>query len=298
VDIVLPDFKPDSDGYPFGPKLDARVTADWIGHFEKRDPEDERRWPFGSVTQTRRAKSGNEEEDSIEAFLTGRLLALPRSEITLSDARRLKRAADDWTRLLETWLEVVSGRDLHEKFIVEHRTGRSAFVWVDRGKNPRGSLLGDDQSGFTLNFGKALPITPDDWEGILSRASKGVDPPEAHLFIRDARQAMNNDNHRRAVLDAATATEISLAELRDKAVQRVDQGLATYIERKVTQIDRLAGFLRAVGETVPENITEDIAQPRNDAIHRGHEPSEEMATKALLKAEEIVEIAAPRGNLL
>jgi hypothetical protein len=297
VDIVLPDFEPDSDGYPFGPKLDARASADWVGHFDTRDPEGERKWPFGSVTQTRRAESGKE-EDTIEAFLTARLLALPTAEITLSDARRLKRAADEWTRLLETWLEVVSRQDLHEKFIVEHQTGRTAFVWIDRGNNPRGSLLGDEQSGFTLNFGKALPITPSDWGRILTKASEGVDPPEAHLFIRDARQALNESNHRRAVLDAATAAEISLAELRDKAVQGADSGLAVYIEKKVAQIDRLAGFLRAVGETLPENITEDIARPRNDAIHRGHDPSKEIAAKALLKAEEITELATPWSSLL
>jgi hypothetical protein len=297
VDIVLPDFEPDCDGYPFGPKLDARASADWVGHFDTRDPEEERKWPFGSVTQTRRAESGKEEEDTIEAFLTGRLLALPTAEITLADARSLKRAADDWTRLVETWLEVVSRQDLHEKFIVEHRSGRTALVWIDRGNNPRGSLLGDE-GGFTLNFGKALAITPDDWERILTKASEGVDPPEAHLFIRDARQALNDGNHRRAVLDAATAAEISLAELRDKAVQGADSGLAVYIEKKVKQIERLAGFLRAVGETLPENITEDIARPRNDAIHRGHDPSEEIAAKALLKAEEIVELATPWSNLL
>ncbi len=298
VDIVLPDFKPDDDGYPFGPKLDGRVSADWVGHFEKRDPEEERWSPFGSVTQTRRTESGNEEDDTIEAFLTSRLLALPGDELTLAQARSLKRAADDWTQLLETWLEVVSRQDLQRKFIVAHRTGRSAFVWTDRGENSRGSLLGDEQGGFTINFGKALAITPDDWEKVLAKASDGMEPPEAHMFIRDARQAQNAGNHRRAVLDAATAAEIALAELRDGAVKTADPGLSAYIEKTVGQIDRLASFLRAVGKSPPENITEDIGWPRNDAIHRGHDPNAETAAKALRKAEEIVEQASPWGNLL
>jgi hypothetical protein len=66
----------------------------------------------------------------------------------------------------------------------------------------------------------------------------------------------------------------------------------------VTHIERLAKFLRTMGKVLPGNITEEIAQPRNKAIHEGHGLDKETATKALVKAEEVVDVAFPWKNLL
>lgn len=67
---------------------------------------------------------------------------------------------------------------------------------------------------------------------MLAKATDRMEPPEAHMFIRDARRAENAGNHRRAVLDAATAAEIAFAELRDEAVKTAEPGLRAYIERR------------------------------------------------------------------
>jgi hypothetical protein len=49
---------------------------------------------------------------------------------------------------------------------------------------------------------------------------------------------------------------------------------------------------------IPENITGRIGQPRNKAIHQGHGLDADIATKALEKAEEIVDLAFPLDALL
>jgi HEPN domain-containing protein len=123
-------------------------------------------------------------------------------------------------------------------------------------------------------------------------------PPEAHIFLRDARHAKNVGHHRRSVLDSATAVELSLTKLRDKALKSATVQLAEYVGKNVAHIERLAIFLRAMGKVLPDNITEEIAQPRNKAIHEGHELDEETAAKALVKAEEVVDLAFPWKKLL
>jgi hypothetical protein len=56
-----------------------------------------------------------------------------------------------------------------------------------------------------LSLGSAPKITPAQWGGALARASDGARPPEAHVFLRDARHAKNIGQFRRSVLDSATA---------------------------------------------------------------------------------------------
>jgi len=149
-----------------------------------------------------------------------------------------------------------------------------------------------------VNFGAKLAVTPWHWGKVLAKASGGTTPPEAHVFLRDARHAKNVGHYRRSVLDSATAAELSLAKLRDTALKSATARLAEYVGKHVTHIERLAAFLRAMGKAPPDNITEEIAQPRNKAIHEGHELDEETAARALAKAEEVVDLAFPWKKLL
>ncbi len=91
--------------------------------------------------------------------------------------------------------------------MVEH-IGRSAYIWLDRGKKGK-TFRGRQQ--FTIIFGDPLEITRRQWGRMVAMASAGARPPEAHIFLRDARHAKNAGHHRRSVLDSATAAELGLA---------------------------------------------------------------------------------------
>ena len=286
VHVVLPDFKRDTT--EAGTVLHSRAQVDWISFFGQRNSEDDRDWPFGGVVSWKGAAGG------ISEFSAHRLLAMPKGQVTLAEARRLKEAVDDW---VELWIEVVAREDLHRGQIKVERQGQSAVVWLDRGKKLEGEFLSGEHR-IMLNFGSILALTPWQWGKLLARASDGAEPPEAHTFLRDARHAKSIGHYRRSVLDSATAAELSLAKLRDHALTRTSTPLAEYVGKNVTQIDRLATFLRAMGESPPDNITEAIAQPRNKAIHEGYEPDDETAAKALRKAEEVVDLAFPWKKLL
>jgi hypothetical protein len=294
-DILLPDFDTGTSGFPV--KLPPGVREDWIPFFRGRDPDYERGWPFGSV------RSWSGDGPAILEFLAHRLFALPKGPVGLSELDEVRSSVDGWARLVEEWVEVGARTDLHRDVIkVADVEGQTGFIQLDRGDDrprPFRHLHRDDvQDHLTITFGGPLTLSPDSWGAILAKASEGRRPPEPHLFILDARRALNADHHRRSVLDSATAAEIALARLRDEAVRNGPTGLAEYIRKNVTEIKRLAGFLKTVGVEIPENITERIAQPRNKAIHLGHELDFEIATKALGKAEEIVDLAFPVDTLL
>lgn len=282
VHVVLPDFDR-SGGKTI---LHRRSNVDWVESLKTKSGEDDPEHPFGV------AHGWGEERE----FIAKRLLILPREKLTQRQASNLAHAAEPWVELLHTWIEVVARTDLHEELVSHDERGGATVVWLDKGKPPGKVLKGRHE--LILSLGSAPKITSVQWGGALARASDGAQPPEAHVFLRDARHAKNIGQFRRSVLDSATAAELALVKLRDDALTGTNARLTEYLGKKVTQIDRLAAFLRAVGESPPENITEDIARPRNKAIHEGHEPDEETAVKALTKAEEVVDQAFPWRKLL
>lgn len=206
------------------------------------------------------------------------------------------------------------------------RSGRLGSIAgdVDRGSCARGSqpgkgqgqqigairlcLAGPRQEPGTLLKGKhaitfdfeggPLAIAPREWGRMLARASASERPPEAHVFLRDARHARNIGRHRRSVLDSATAAELSLARLRDDELAGSKARLGNYVRERAQQIGGLTQFLSEMGRTLPKRIQQEVGEPRNRAIHEGHEPDEETATKALEKAEEVVDLAFPWRKLL
>lgn len=267
--------------------LHPRALVDWVGSFADKKAEDNPRWPFGEVNEW-----GAERQLSAT-----RLLIIPKDRLTLREARSLHDAAEDWVRLLGVWIDVVAHTDLHQERIKEDKWGHRAYVWVERGKD--GGELLKGRHTLTFNFEElSLAINPWQWGKILKATSSGTNPPEAHLFLRDARRELGAERYRRSVLDAATAVEIALTKLRDDVLAGGDPKVGEFVQEKAQQIGSLIAFLNKQERKLPDRIQQEIAEPRNKAIHEGREPDEGTAAKALKKAEEVLDVAFPWKKLL
>jgi hypothetical protein len=95
VHVVLPDFEWD-DGW-FKPIVHPRAAVDWMASFREKGEEDDPGFPFGRVGAVG-------EGDKVVSFWATRLLVLPRTRMTLSEARAVRDASDSWMELLATWL--------------------------------------------------------------------------------------------------------------------------------------------------------------------------------------------------
>ncbi len=283
VHIVLPNFSDSGDETVLHP----RARVDWVASFANKVSEDNPRWPFGEMYGW-----GDERELSAT-----RLLVPPKDRLTLREARKLHDAAESWVLLLGTWIEVVARTDLRQERVKVEKPGQSVCVWVDREK-ARGTLL-KGKHIMTLNLdGLPLSISPWQWGRMLTKTSEATRPPEAHIFLRDARHARNTGLYRRSVLDSATAAELGLARLRDEELSGGKVPLNAYVREKAQRIGGLTRFLSKMGRQLPERIQQEIGEPRNKAIHEGREPDEETATKALANAEEVLDQAFPWKELL
>jgi hypothetical protein len=147
------------DGW-FKPIGHPRAAVDWMASFREKREEDDPGFPFGRVDAVG-------EEDKVVSFRATRLLVLPRTKTTLSEARALRDATDGWMELLATWLDVVNRDDLRRETVQIEHVGKAASVWVDKGE--KGKLYRGRRT-FRLNLGGApLGMSPWAWGRILKK---------------------------------------------------------------------------------------------------------------------------------
>lgn len=126
--IVLPDFEPDRHGYPSSTAAPLRI----------RSATSRSATPMRSAGGlSDRSPGRGEPRAGIERRARSRRFALrfrrlPGDELTLeqrgaSNVRRM--IGPDWRR---PGSKSSPDQDLHRKWIVQRRKGRSAFVWIDR----------------------------------------------------------------------------------------------------------------------------------------------------------------------
>lgn len=205
---------------------------------------------------------------------------------------------EDWSENIGTWFEIVS-----ESYLP--RSG-------EKGSAPL--VFGDSRMWFFDGIKATLlphvvkvrfPITDPPvadlkcWRQILAVIAKGSTPPVEHVLLRDARQGIFEEQTRRAVLDAASAAEISLAALLDKQIKSVPLPVQQVVRGATNSLGSLITTLRKNFKiSLRPDVDNVLAHLRNRSIHGGFKPSLDEAKCALEIATEIVEMVNPRGALL
>jgi hypothetical protein len=215
-------------------------------------------------------------------------LGPPRTGVGSSLAARLSdelfRTANGWHDVFRSWIEVVTLQDLdhvHPRWTA-HVEGAGLATFA-----PDGSRLGHGGI-MRLDTHWPTPATTALVNNAIAAASDGRYPPLAHQLLRDARAAYYREQPRKAILDAATATEISLTAIADRA------GLTP--AGKFLMLGQLLSKLDAngnLGPGVAQQLTDLVVQPRNKAVHEGVVPNSWESAEACKAAQRAVWAAFP-----
>jgi hypothetical protein len=115
----------------------------------------------------------------------------------------------------------------------------------------------------------------------VHEANAGSTPTDAHLFLRDARAALRRGGYRRAVIDAGSAVELTLAQF-NAATTRVNTGgratLGWYVNQPAI----------ATEANLPSTLGHDLVDLRNNAIHQNRVASCQETVRALALAKQVV----------
>jgi hypothetical protein len=113
----------------------------------------------------------------------------------------------------------------------------------------------------------------DQLQRAMDLAASGQRPPIEWRFIRDARSLLRAGEYRRAVIDAATAAELTLTELLDRHFSATSTDTAIS-EALLDRSQTLGGRCKLVNElmpgTLPGRFQQEVTEPRNLAAHTGH----------------------------
>lgn len=193
---------------------------------------------------------------------------------------------DEWFHSLATWVGVAIDQDTtHDAPPIETlRTPGAGLtitevqsdgtVSVPASATRSNFQLGPRSEGLTL--GKLRAVIP--------LANQGVRPTDARLLLRDAWIEHRRGRARKAVIDACTAAELTLAQWWRATRKRTTppkgfETLGTLLDKK--------------GAPAPSNTKSDLGELRNKAVHENRVPTREQTEVALGIARTILDAVEP-----
>jgi hypothetical protein len=299
--VHLPSLKIFNNGTMFleGPGVrSVRSDIDWATTLHNHSP-------WGSVVSWRKTGGGQPADIIADLYHVLFRAQVPQGtngtheQQTQAIADEIARNVWIWLALIGDWFEITTG-------VYLERTSRQGVEALTVGAELHLWSF-DGQKGYELpgthiirgaQFGR-VTTSAASWRRIIAKANNNLSPPVEHLFLRDARGSLRHGDTRRAVLDAATAAEISLALLLDQHITTASGPIQTVVRAANRDMGRLTTTLRKnFGVTLPSGIQTGLTDRRNEAIHSGLKPSWEAAKSALDIAVDIVDLATPRSTLL
>jgi hypothetical protein len=218
-----------------------------------------------------------------------------RASAALRAAESLRDNASAWLDRLASWLAGLTRDAIFVDFRAQPRQFHSGnpMLFAVTGDGPAKRVPG--RVDINVNLRTVTPASHGHWETALKRASAGVELPLEHALMNSARLAIAHADYRRAVLDSATAAELSLSSEIKRALDRISQfpALSKFLQGKHNTLELLRQLAPSIGVSLPNNLQVVIGHPRKFAMHHGTLPTKADTEAAVRMAEELVERASP-----
>jgi hypothetical protein len=203
----------------------------------------------------------------------------------------------EWFRRVRSWLSALTLQDLNveEPWTGVNATGEGLLLQgFDANNRSYTARMGE--TTFVLVQNPSVFVTAEVWRSALGNASLGKDLPVEHQLLVDARAASLRGNLRRAVLEAATAAEVTLTAVLDARLRVGNEpAVVQKLMRQNQGLSRRVDLCEQFGIRVPENVKSKLVRPRDHAIHGGVVPTVLEAGEAVGAAHEIVTTLNPLG---
>jgi hypothetical protein len=198
-----------------------------------------------------------------------------------------------WFDALRTWVAVLTQQDTDiggGPLRSEMTRGRGLAAWTVDGSTisrPAHSNVTD------VVLRQTAPMAASTFELVLRLVARDASPPAEHLLLVSARAALNRGEHRHAVIEAATATELALNRLFDTALRRLARSSREALLGEPRTLGRLAPLVGRMGIALPDNIVNNVVTPRNAVMHHNAVVSRVVASNAIDTAAEVVLLVEP-----
>jgi hypothetical protein len=214
-------------------------------------------------------------------------------------AETTARAIGAWLADVIDWLDVLAGLDHPDE--VGWFTTPGRWTYVHEWPLPEDADVASHQHRRTVHRDvrhlRVMLAGVDDWTFAVERANASDAPPVEHVLLRDAHAAWRRGDGRRAVIDAASAAEIALADsIRNHLTQASRDDDIKQALKNCSGVVGLFDLAAALGLALPLGrgaVVGNLAGARNRAVHAGTTPSEDEIGKALRLVGELVRTLKP-----
>lgn len=213
-------------------------------------------------------------------------------------AEEIQSERNNWASNLQTWLEVVTGQQLTP---IGHRKPRvigNLPIWhASAEQSRREPITFPGRMGITLERLPVADVTTELLTGCSSLAP-GHPPELAWLLLRDARALSAVGQHRRAIIDAATAAELAITRMLDTLLDRLDAEECEALRKKHQTLGGKIELVESRIRPLPADLYENLVARRNDAVHEGRAIGAGTCDLAIEAAATVVELAHPLPAVL
>lgn len=291
------------DGVIILPSLDSSSAAE-NPQLLPPDPSDSRivdflhnfRWGYVSIATT---LSSYVDNALIRLFPTRDVAAgfhIEGGELLDTPAfKAIGKALRRWFRTACDWLEVWTGQTLNDSAKSEAHDS-ILHMWEEYrgGLQPYGS--GATLGTVYLQFSN-VAADRKTLRNAFRFASEGTSLPIEHKLARDARLALSNGDLRRAVIDAGTAAEVTIAKAIRAALLRTNtpdtiEGILG-LAQGLSDLFRLHQGIGGESAVSRNRAMNQLMRPRNLAVHAADIPDYQTAVDAVQVARELVEEHSP-----
>ena len=184
--------------------------------------------------------------------------------VTGDAVAEFQQQAHRWLERVRDWVGVVADQHtgdprLRQGTDIENRI----WVWpADAGSDCRCNV----SHAITIRHQQTEVMNNTEWQYVLDRASHEDEAPLERMMLANARNALRQGRYREAVLDAATAAELTLKETLGNEMTSVDARLRDRLLENAT-LGRIVDLLKH--KPLPVGMRDGLVIARNGAIHRG-----------------------------
>lgn len=202
-----------------------------------------------------------------------------------------------WYKIAANWLELWTNQVLEHRGYQSGLTGKLILAGLEHDE----PFVYSDESHMQGVHGSRDGATPESFARIpagigviraaFAKASQQISAPSEWIALYNARRTSDN---RFAVIEAATAAEISLAQAAERHLSKLGPAGADWFMRRANGVSALAQMLKSLdGSPDAVSLAERIAAPRNRAVHRGLSPTEHEVMASIEAAYQILKIYSP-----
>ncbi len=204
---------------------------------------------------------------------------------------KLDELLSSWWEALSSWIEVATGQDLATHGERRPKMPQHFHLWAG---NPDGTM----RPLSMMLYGKFFPtginvLTPSGVAACLTAVARGDSPPPERLHLSDARSLHNDEQWRRAVIDAATAAEVAITSWLDNRLNNAEPEVKSALLGAPLTLGRLHRLYTRLGGTLPPDFDKLVVTPRNHAAHRGLALTEKESETAIEATAKLLDSTSP-----